>query len=984
MRTLLTTLPPGHFLGEDVAHRAFVSSQNADATDSRFFAILEDIVTGGEPHPLTFEQLVATGLANLSNSQLAVRKRALRVLEHALGNASEGSSLRHLAASVCSTAPSVYLAAVQRVSARVAVEHAMSSGGMIAEITGLLLDTAAEQHIHGVLLQSLRPWIYNVDLLPDGSLTISHEGARVILHLMALTSRYYAVYCEELRDLWAAVADGRRSMNGTAMVHFLIDLVTARDNSKLTAEAVRAVACLSNSEAGCRAIQDLCNFIDPRSMLPPQENIVIPASILDLLFPRSTSRSGLARGQVAFVLLSDLAVERAWELHSQLPIILHILFIHLDHKTSYLRDHALRLLLHTVRSWMPAYEELLDRSPRPAVDEAYDRIEEMQGMGPDAFKASSRDSNDTIFAQLLDDVLTVLEPLHPTLRQEWGELAVSWGTSCAIRPLAFGALKLFRLMMPSVNANMLGAVIGRLSNTVSDPDENIQAFTVEILRTITSLLNSSELDRNLVPQLFWCTLACLSTTVEEEYVQALSMAKALLAKIDWNDEDNVLYLEDTRPESWSSASADLQTSVLVGLRSSVTTDASWGLLQDIITLDGASFIGSPTGRVRDAFAVCIPWCLQAMDDKAVDRMADFAMNLSALAEHSGYPSIQRVMVSFAKQRFRTRDDFLRQALSSLREHFAATMADVCTLLLGLVLNKTKWLQLRTMEVLKVLFTHRETWNPIRLAGSELLMPLLRLLPTDMSSQALDVLDQPIAVFGGPSAAQVVRMSMQNVKPNIFGPPQESGWSIAKPEHARTLTQMNLMAVFETCKVLDMPSNLVFQQDDEITSPISVRSQRQFGSSASVSSPNAARNTVYGISELLSNLHALTSYFADEGPSHEAESKVNAILAPRERTHRTGFSTDSTSDFINAQVPPTPLVDLFSTHTNGRHQRVHMEGYFPDFDQSDGSDETNIDSFIYDDGAGGAHGGRAGLTGLGFGRVVQSNGAHVRRSSSRAG
>ncbi|KZV99602.1 hypothetical protein EXIGLDRAFT_698301 [Exidia glandulosa HHB12029] len=887
VHTLLTALPPGHFLGEDAAHRAFVSSQNADATDSRFFAILEQVVTGGEPHPLSFEQLVATGLANLSNSQLAVRKGALRVLEHALGSASEGSSLRHLAASVCSAAPSVYLASVQRVSARIAAEHATSAGGMIAEITGLLLDTGADQHIHGVLLQSLRPWIASVELLPDGFATITQDGARVILHLLALTSRYYATYCEELRDLWAAVVDDRQPLNGSVMIQFLIDLLTARDNPKLTAEAVRAVACLSNSDAGSRAIQDLCDFINPRSMLPPHENIIIPPSILDPLFPRSTSRSGLARGQVAFVLLSDLAVERAWELRRQLPITLHILFIHLEHKTSYLRDHALRLLLHTVRSWMPAYEELSNRSPRPAVDEAYDRIEEMQGQGPDAFKVSSRDANDGKFSQLLDDVLTVLEPLHPTLRQDWGELAVLWGTSCAIRPLAFAALKIFRLMMPSVNANMMGAVIGRLSNTVSDPDDHIQAFTVEILRTMTSLLESSELDMNLVPQLFWCTLACLSTTVEEEYVQALAMTKALLAKIDLNDEDNILYLEETRPETWSSASADLQSSVLVGLRSSVTSASSWELLQQIVQLDGANFIGSPTGRVRDAFAVCIPWCLQAMDDKTTDSMADFAMNLSGLAERSGYPSIQRVMVSFAKQRFRTRDDFLRQALSSLREHFAATMADTCTLLLGLVLNSTRWLQLRSMEVLKVLFTHRETWNPIRLAGSELLMPLLRLLPTDMSSQALDVLDQPIAVFGGPSAAQVVRMSMQNVKPNIFGPPQESGWSIAKPDQARTLTRMNLLAVFETCKVLDMPpSSLVFEQEDTIASPVSLRSQRQFGSSTSVSSPTA-RNTVYGISELLSNLHALTSYFADEGPSHEAESKVNAILAPRgDRTHRT--------------------------------------------------------------------------------------------------
>ncbi|EJD54741.1 hypothetical protein AURDEDRAFT_79755 [Auricularia subglabra TFB-10046 SS5] len=977
IHTLLVSLPHGHFLSEDIAHRAFVSSDSPDAVDSRFFALLEQVVSAGEPHPLIFEQLVATGLSNLSNSQLAVRKRALSILEHAMGASSAGTTLRQLAPSVCSSAPNVYLRAVQYVSARIAAEHAVSATAMISEITGLLLDTPADQHIHGILLQSLRPWVAMIDLLPEGATAIEADESKVILHLLALTARYYSVYCNEMRDLWAALADISQPRNGGALIHFLIDLITHRDNSRLTAEAVRAVACLSNLEEGVRAMQDLCGFIDPRTMLPPQENIVIPMTGLDAMFPRSSSRSGLARGQVAFVLLSDLAVERAWELNHQLPVILHVLFIHLDHKTSYLRDHALRLLLHTIRSWMPAYEVLQDGSPRPTVDVAYDRIEKLQELGADAFKSSHQATVNDSLAQLLEDVLAVLEPLQPILRQEWGELAVHWGTTCAIRPLAFGSLKLFRTMMPTVNAVMLGSIIGRLSNTLSDADEHIQAFTVEIMRTMTSLLRSPNLDTNLVPQLFWCTLACLTTTVEDEYVQALAMIKALLDKIDLNDEATAAYLEETVPPTWSSSTTDLQSSILVGLRSSLTTDASWELLQRIVQIDGIPFIGSPTGRVRDAFAVCIPWCLQAVDDKTVDGIFDFAMNLAALAERSGYPSIQRVMVSFAKQRFRTRDDFLRQALSSLREHFAGSMADICTLLLGLVLNKTRWLQLRTMEVLKVLFTHRETWNPIRLAGSELLMPLLRLLPTDLSSQALDVLDQPIAVFGGPSAAQVVRMSMQNMTPNIFGPPQESGWSIAKPDQARTLTRRNLVAVFETCKV-EMPSSLVFAQDEEIASPVSVRSLgRHFGSPSGVSTAAGQRNTVYGISELLSNLQTLTSFFADEGPSHEAESKVSHIL----RTHAPHGSTGSATDFANAQVPPTPLVDLFSAASGGRGrpmQPLH-EGYFPDFDQSD-SDETNVDSFAFDDGR------RGGLNGLGFGKAqTHANGSHhVRRSSSRAG
>ncbi|KAH7105208.1 cell morphogenesis N-terminal-domain-containing protein [Auriculariales sp. MPI-PUGE-AT-0066] len=1043
VRTLLTTLPLGHYLADEMAHRAFVSSADSDAVDSRFFAMLEDVITDGESHPFTFEQLVAIGLANLSNSQLPIRKQSLSILSHSLGASASTTSLRTQSASVCSAASSVYLRAVQHVSGVIAMENANSAPKMITQITGLLMDSAATQLLHSVLLQSLRPWISAVDLLPEGFSSISQEGVLVILHLLALTSRYYVDHPSEVTDLWLALADLGRPMNGGAMIHFLIDLVTNRDNIKLTAVAVQAIACLSNTEEGSRAMQDLCGFIGPRSMLPPPENIVIPPSNLDTMFPRSSSRSGLARGQVAFVLLSDLAIDRAWDLSDTLPIILHVLFIHLDHRSAYIRDHALRLLLHSVRSWLPAYDEGAESNVY--TDDAYSRIEGLQDTSTEIFKASSHDPENDKFAQLLEDVLAVLEPLHSSLRQDWGELAVHWGTSCAIRNLAFGSLKLFRLIMPTIDRAMLGSIIGRLQNTISDPDENFQAFTVEIMRTMTALIDSPTLDVNHVPQLFWCALACLTTTVEDEYVQALAMAKALLNKIDLGDSDSAAYLEEMTPPTWSSASADLQTGVMVGLRSAVTSDISWELLQRLIQVGDAPLVGKPASRVRDAFAVWIPWSLQAIDDKKVDTIADYAMNLSFLAEQHGYPSIQRVMISYAKQRFRTRDDYLRQALGCLREHFAGTMGDICTLLLGLVLNKTRWLQLRTMEVLKVLFTHRETWNPIRLAGSELLMPLLRLLPTDLAPQALEVLDQPIAVFGGPSAAQVVRMSMSaSVTPNIFGAPQESGWSVARPDTARQLTRMNLLAVFDTCKDAnsDMPSTLVFENEDDPMSPVSARSigQRQFKTSltggASANAAAAARNTVYGITELLSNLHALTSYFAEDGPSqHAAEDKVSRILAfnergrerqrerdPTQQTHGTQSSSDSAFD--NVHIPPTPLVDLFGNSTpsgqGGRHGGGPFasnggggripdipEGYFPDFDQSDGSDETHNDSFVFDDGGSSRHigfpagrqpeGRQGSLTGLGYGRTASglpqhqpvlplqmngTNGAHLRKISGR--
>ena len=64
-----------------------------------------------------------------------------------------------------------------------------------------------------------------------------------------------------------------------------------------------------------------------------------------------------------------------------------------------------------------------------------------------------------------------------------------------------------------------------------------------------------------------------------------------------------------------------------------------------------------------------------------------------------------------------------------------------------------------MQVLKILFQQRETRNVDSL-GSELLMPLLRLLETDLAPQALEVLEELLAISAGrPAARDVLRMSM---------------------------------------------------------------------------------------------------------------------------------------------------------------------------------------------------------------------------------
>ena len=187
-----------------------------------------------------------------------------------------------------------------------------------------------------------------------------------------------------------------------------------------------------------------------------------------------------------------------------------------------------------------------------------------------------------------------------------------------------------------------------------------------------------------------------------------------------------------------------------------------------------------------------------------------------------------------------------------------------TLLLTLVLNQQRWLQIHSMQVLKLLFQQRETRNPFELLGPELLMPLLRLLETDLAMQALDVLEEPMILSNrGPTAKHVLRMSMhiqtlQNCETAtaIFGVPKSDG----------VFHRLNRN---ETCR---------------------------------------AKSRVDDLSGLVKDLHDLTIFFQQEPsrarkppltPNQRLEVRVAAILAK------------FTAAAMVTDIPQTPFLDVFN-------------------------------------------------------------------------
>ena len=935
---------------DEVMRRSFITSKDSATSNCRFYEVVADVICTGESCQLSFGHIVCLGIVNLCSSISEMRRLSLNILDAVHTKAKGAANLSSFEAFVTSSAASTYLNAQRQISQELCQEHPGQAIEVIVQSASKLplvqdmLPAYAFSHI----LLGLAPWFGTLSLLVQDNSSLSKEGRVILYHLLSLTLRYTDGNPEQVQELWNSLVDNHES-NGHGTIRFLLEQSSQVGSSGFVLCARKVVACLSRTTFGRSTFEELCSVIEPARMLPlidhklnfPDSEEADFWSDLDALFSEQPKHS-LGAGQFALLFLSDVALPRAWEFKKHLPQLLHGIFTHIGHRNPFVRDQARRLLFQTIRSWLPAYEEFPERELRlPELRRAVVNLE-CEG---DAIFWTEDDATSQIndkIGYLLSRVLGWLVPLVNNLVDEWGSLALVWGTSCAIRPIAFRSLQIFRALLPRVSQQDLAHLIGRLSNTIAAPEPNLHPFTAEMIITLASVAKSDNLDSTLLPQLYWCAVGSLSTPVEAEFIQIIDLLECLLDKMDLNDPYTVDVLSANKPSDFSNTSSGLQPLLLVGLRSGKTYSRVMKVLQRLSNIEDCRLIDSSGNRLRDMYTLILPWCLRAMEDNKVEgSIIDFACNIANFAETEERPSIARIMTSFAKSRFRTKDDFMRQAAATLREHYAPdSWAEVVTLLMSLVLNSERWLKIKSMQFLKMLFQLRETRNPVDRLGSELLMPLLRLLPTDLASNALEVLEEPMAISGGPAAKTVLRMSMhvatapprEVAVTEVFGIPEESGWSVARPDKQREICRANVMAVFDTCKMPTRPSKIDFEPEID----------------------RFADALEEDLGDLVQNLHELSTFFLNDSevemeqqvshtnlrppqspmpmPNQQLEARIAAILAK------------STDVAVALDSPQTPFVDVFKVNplsTNGRSDEY--DGSDDDTDSSD----FDVDTFAFE-------------------------------------
>lgn len=875
------------------------------------------------------------------------RRLALVALESVHSKAGGTTSLSRFETGMGSSAASVYLDMQYQLSQVLAHQHPSEAMNVVIQCALNLPQThdLLASHAFPYILHALSPWLKLVNLLVVDNSSLSREGCIILYHLLSLTFHYSDICPEQVQLLWNCLVDDNPS-NGHATIRFLLENSSKVGSIGYVTCARKIVACLSRTSFGRQTFEELCEVVEPARMLPTIDHkLMFPNaeetdlwSDLDALFAEQPKLS-LGVGQFALLFLGDIALPQAWEFRKQLPVMLHGIFTHIGHRNPFIRDQARRLFFQTLRAWLPGYDDLIDSGSHPSYAMLKSALTELEKDTAAIFW-----TEDDSIAQIGDKihhlcsiVMKWLEPLDPNLADEWGSLALLWGTTCSIRPIAFRSLQVYRGLMPAptVTRSDIAQLLGRLSNTVAAQETSLHPFTAELILTLISIAKSEALDPDLLPQVFWCTVACLSTPVELEFLQLLDLLECLLDRLDLDDYYTIEVLVANKPPDFVDAAPGLQPLLLVGLRSSSTCNRTLQVLNRFAKMENSTLLDSSGNRLRDMYTLVLPWCLRLMEENKTDSLiTSYAENISRLAELEECHSIARIMTSFIKSRFRTKDDFTRQAAAALREHYAPyNWTEVVTLLMSLVLNRERWLQMKSMQFLKVLFQLRETRNPVDRLGSELLMPLLRLLQTDLASQALEVLEEPMSISGGLAARHVLRMSMHvgtaptsddGTVTEVFGMPEESGWSIARPHKQRETCRANVMAVFDTCKMASRPSKIDFEPEvDRFADPLET-----------------------DLGDLVQNLHELSTFFLDDTeagqlrmkgkqnptpiPNQRLEARVAAILAK---------STDASSTF---DTPQTPFVDVFNVNATNAPQHILEES-----DEDSDSSEFDIDTFAFE-------------------------------------
>lgn len=654
-------------------------------------------------------------------------------------------------------------------------------------------------------LALMAPWARYLDLRDDDA------SEMVLCNLFEITERSGDIYYAEVEALWSALIRGS-SPHASAVVDFVVRVLLLRRSTSVV-EILKKI--VSFVQALCPAVVDtLLRSINPKAMIPPDiDTEGKPPLSASKRFPyvytlpEAQSRDIFSLGQVTLIFLVDVlkSLLDPETTVLNLPMLLNISIVLLDHYVVVVRDHAIELLCTILQTLAPDDQDAstVVESLRKRDAKAIWSYDDLTNDGKGARTPANMDA-------LIRTSLAALSPHYSGLQQVWSRTTLTWATACLVRHIACRLFQAFRALLCYLDKLMLRDMLHRLLNTILDQALDIQGFAMQILMSLnatTAELGAAQLIS--FPELFWSAVACLHTIHEKEFVEVLLILQKFILKIDLNLDDTIGCLILTFPPNWEGKFEGLQMVVMIGLRLATAWEPSLALLDRLNKLRLSDVIAGPQ-RLLLALLANLPRFLHALEEKEITpEIQEAAQILHEMAVAEKYPSFLRIVLLLANNKFRKKEDFIMQLLTFVKEHFFPKYQLQCLVfLLGLLMNKIRWVKLETLELLKCLFPMIDlTREEFQGVGADLLSPVLRLLLTDFSEQALEVLDETDRISGSELDKDFIRLSLGNRTlrkeyekiATIFGVPEDSGWLIPMLAVTAATTRNNVHAVYLTCR-----------------------------------------------------------------------------------------------------------------------------------------------------------------------------------------
>ena len=933
-----------------------------------YFEVVTKVLTENTDEVVPFWRIVCAGMYTLGNENSEIRMKStklLRVLEERQGKTSK---LQELDISVSDRTTTVYKNAQFEISRRLASQHQDLAFYVFSEFSAYFNELEPDHKRN--MVSGMLPWIQTIHLqLAEQNGGPTDLSYMLLVNLFNITVRSSPTLHNEIQALWQALATGPYPANVQMVLDFVIEVCLEKREQNFVNYAKQVVVFLSKTPAGSRVTEyllmhistkDMATFRSSQPRQKPVDSLGLPyIADLDDALPSGIKQTGMSMGQVCMILLVDLVVAPFQLPPEKIPTLLQVALVQWDQYIDIVQENARELLVHLIHELViskidpersdldkQSIEDFIDSVRRndPKITWSYGDQQVKPG------EEHGRAVSDQMF-HVVDEIVRIFGITYPGIREELGRITMEWASSCPVRHVACRSFQVYRCLSVPITRQVLADMLARLSNTIADDAiEGIRVFSLQILTTLRFILDDtgdfSRLPPETLPQIFWATCACLGSIFEPEFQEALSILDILLENIDLAAEADLDALRAAKPLEWAGEFPGLHALLYKGVRSSRSMERTLAIMDRTIQLPSSDIVG---GHDRVIFTIYanLPRFLRSFDSRTRDASCVASAEILAKAtEKEELLDVTRVLQGFATGRFRNEKDFLSQCVTTIRDVCHPTQ-DLQSLvfLLGMVHNSSPWFKIKTMQALCVLLPEIDLGKQdIACQGPDLISPLLRLLTTEHVQQALDVLDNVIEMTGTPLDNKHLRMSMvgshssratrkeyENTQ-NLYGIPEDSGWSIPMPAIHAAATRANVHKVFSQmahglqgdATPTATPDVEFYREDYSLDSYFTERS-------ASLMADEIRVEGTMG--ELAEKLDTLDDFF-DDGPSspHDPNASLGFPIGSSEQReslydqqalpilHRSLQRNASVTSFHNGfagehrtqQQQPTPILQVSSS------------------------------------------------------------------------